>query len=622
MDRCANPLKQTGEKAHVGKALRLISKKILAQFPHLPKNCKICAACDKNIHLRDVHHHDDDMEIDEAISEMDVDDPKSEDRVDQTKSPRELELEEMLEGLKNKFCSLENTDPLRVQILTIAPSSWSSRKIAKEFGTSRYLAKKSKELKARNGVLPETTAKCGNVLPQATIDAVVEFYNDDENSRLMPGMKDTISVVVDGNRSLEQKRLLLLSLRELHVSLKELDKEKKFPISYTAFAKLRPRHCILPGASGTHSVCVCTIHENVKMMLDALNIEALTNNSDMPLGNYTDCLNEMICKNSGANCYLDRCLKCPGTTKLSEHLSQLLENSCISHVEFCTWTGTDRSTLINRKMDVDEFIDELCSKLEILKPHSFIAKQQAEFIREKKKNLKEGEVIVMFDFSENYAYVCQDASQAFYFNNDQCTVIPVIYYYKNNDELVHKSNVFLTESSKHDTAAVYAVQTLLIPEIRKQVKNLVKIIYMTDGAKQHFKNKYQIANLIEHKKDFGVVAEWHYSATAHGKSAYDGIGATFKREAYRKSLTVKPKDALLTPLTLFKWAETHFKNIRIWYFTKVYHDNMRRKLNKRFGNAEPVPQIMKNHAFIVETDDRVVIGRYSGDTNKVFWSPN
>jgi len=87
------------------------------------------------------------------------------------------------------------------------------------------------------------------------------------------------------------------------------------------------------------------------------------------------------------------------------------------------------------------------------------------FISEKKENLCEDEVIVMFDFSENYSYVCQNASQAFHFNNDQCTVFPVIYYYKENSELKHKSNVFLLESLKHDTAAVYTVQTLLIPEI-------------------------------------------------------------------------------------------------------------------------------------------------------------
>ena len=225
----------------------------------------------------------------------------------------------------------------------------------------------------------------------------------------------------------------------------------------------------------------------------------------------------------------------------------------------------------------------------------------------------------MFDFSENYAYVCQDASQAFHFNNDQCTVLPVIFYYKENNELRHKANVFLTDSLKHDTSAVFAVQTLLIPEIKKYVKNITKIIYMTDGAKQHFKNKYQISNLIKHK-DFGIEAEWHFSATAHGKSAYDGIGAIFKRAAYKQSLIVKPENAILTPTALYKWAENHFQNIKILYFNKTYHEKMKRKLKKRFENAKAVPQILKNHAIIVETSKKLLIKKYSNDKNGNVWN--
>jgi len=82
-----------------------------------------------------------------------------------------------------------------------------------------------------------------------------------------------------------------------------------------------------------------------------------------------------------------------------------------------------------------------------------------------------------------------------------------------------------------DTAAVYTIQNLLIPEIHKNVTKLKTIIYVTDGAKQYFKNRYQIANLLCHNDDFQIEAEWHFCATAHGKSCYDGIGAIFKREA-------------------------------------------------------------------------------------------
>ena len=86
----------------------------------------------------------------------------------------------------------------------------------------------------------------------------------------------------------------------------------------------------------------------------------------------------------------------------------------------------------------------------------------------KKQNLKPREVLVVFDFSGNFAYACQDASQAFHFNDDQCTVVPVIFYYRDNDELKHQSMIFLSESLIHDTVAVYTIQTLLILEIKKK----------------------------------------------------------------------------------------------------------------------------------------------------------
>ncbi len=43
-------------------------------------------------------------------------------------------------------------------------------------------------------------------------------------------------------------------------------------------------------------------------------------------------------------------------------------------------------------------------------------------------------------------------------------------------------------------------------------------------------------NLCSHEEDFGVAAEWHFSATAHGKGVCDGLGGTVKRLAARASL--------------------------------------------------------------------------------------
>ena len=76
-------------------------------------------------------------------------------------------------------------------------------------------------------------------------------------------------------------------------------------------------------------------------------------------------------------------------------------------IRFSTWTGTDRSTMqtVNVTVNVTDFVEEFSHKLQILKPHLFIAKQQLQFISQKKIDLRNEEVLVMFDFLENYLYI-------------------------------------------------------------------------------------------------------------------------------------------------------------------------------------------------------------------------
>ena len=58
----------------------------------------------------------------------------------------------------------------------------------------------------------------------------------------------------------------------------------------------------------------------------------------------------------------------------------------------------DRSTLETLTVPVDEFVEILCDKLELLRPHCFIASEQARFFKECKSNLVPGEVLVTAEF--------------------------------------------------------------------------------------------------------------------------------------------------------------------------------------------------------------------------------
>lgn len=54
-----------------------------------------------------------------------------------------------------------------------------------------------------------------------------------------------------------------------------LRKSPQHTIGSSKFAELCPKWCVIAGSSGTHSVCVCTIHQNVKTMIDAVNLKIL-----------------------------------------------------------------------------------------------------------------------------------------------------------------------------------------------------------------------------------------------------------------------------------------------------------------------------------------------------------
>lgn len=81
----------------------------------------------------------------------------------------------------------------------------------------------------------------------------------------MPGMKDYISMRENEKRVHIQKRLILSNLKELHQRFREIYPVDK--VGFSKFASLRPKNCVLAGASGTHTICVCAMHQNIKLMM-------------------------------------------------------------------------------------------------------------------------------------------------------------------------------------------------------------------------------------------------------------------------------------------------------------------------------------------------------------------
>jgi len=69
--------------------------------------------------------------------------------------------------------------------------------------------------------------------------------------------------------------------------------------------------------------------------------------------------------------------------------------------------------------------------LDALTSHSFIAKGQAQYLKDRKTNLQPDTAIIPADFSENYSYVIQDEVQGYHWNKEQCTIHPIAMYVRN-----------------------------------------------------------------------------------------------------------------------------------------------------------------------------------------------
>ena len=113
---------------------------------------------------------------------------------------------------------------------------------------------------------------------------------------------------------------------------------------------------------------------------------------------------------------------------------------------------------------------------------------------------------------------------------------------KTSGEERHLSFVIISGCLQHDTIAVFQFQSSLLSFLKETLPcKPKKIIYFSDGAASQYKNRKNFLNLCHHENDFGVKAEWHFSATSHGKGACDGVGGTVKRLAAKASLQ-KPFD--------------------------------------------------------------------------------
>ena len=155
----------------------LIPTLLRSAFPLVPKNAKICLICRRQIYKQKSNL----FQTDAKEAKIVCDDEYHKAGV------------AVLQQIKKKFSESTNKQE-RIQLLTLAPEFWSHKNLMREFNCSEREAREAKDLVANNGIFSIPAKKRGKLLPADTVNTVKSFYERDDVSRIMPGLKDYLSI--------------------------------------------------------------------------------------------------------------------------------------------------------------------------------------------------------------------------------------------------------------------------------------------------------------------------------------------------------------------------------------------------------------------------------------------
>ncbi len=97
------------------------------------------------------------------------------------------EIKEKAKDLDIMVCLMKekievSSRKVKIQVLTMTPSSWTVRQTAEFFGVSNYMVRQAFKLRKEHGIFASPEQKKGPALADDVVLLVRDFYCDDENS--------------------------------------------------------------------------------------------------------------------------------------------------------------------------------------------------------------------------------------------------------------------------------------------------------------------------------------------------------------------------------------------------------------------------------------------------------
>jgi hypothetical protein len=464
-----------------------------------------------------------------------------------------------------------------------------------------------------------------------------EFYLRDDISRWCPGKRDTIAVWdKDRVKTTMQRRYLILATAEVYACFKE-----EFPnirVGETMFRKLRPMH-VLYASETPRNTCLCTLHENMKLLFDSANRHSKKGEVRIPL--FTSAvLSEFVCDTPSHACYYNECSDCKDAQLFvakypldkitpspfgDESDSDVVDESSdedevasessqstsgAANIQWYQWiveplpSGKgDHAVKSPMTGTLGKLYNQLKDDLPEMIKHDMVKIVQSQACKQSRVSVGGEQGMLQIDFAENYNCGWQDAIARAHWGKIVLTLFTSVAYYE--DQV--KSTVIVSDNLNHDK---HSIVPFVIKLLSQFPDNVTQIEIWSDGPSSQFKNRFMLGILPMIQDLSGKQITWNYFAAMHGKGPVDGVGGTIKRHVHN---TVSIKKAAVQCPESFMDAAKSCKGITCYAMATTEIDEFGKKYDLKaiFSSCKYIYGVKAMHKVSV-TDGTVFCNLYDG----------
>ena len=193
-----------------------------------------------------------------------------------------------------------------------------SRKIKKSLGISWSSYKSAKERTLKSILEHSQNSNQNQNIKAATKQLILDFYNRDDISKVLPYKSKTVKIKTIDNTS-QRKSIRIMELSPLKAFHQFKTEHPEFKVGKSTSQLLRPKNIRLKAAA-KRLVCCCTYHQNIDYLRKTITrvLKFNKENSDLFTSNENLC-SFVLCDNNSMLCINQKCEDCKDFPKLTQY---------------------------------------------------------------------------------------------------------------------------------------------------------------------------------------------------------------------------------------------------------------------------------------------------------------